>query len=54
MLVGYLLQDIEVVDEELVVGEQDLKFGDFGWDDVSCFSRVHVIKLVLLDDLSHL
>lgn len=54
MLIGYLLQDVEIVDEEFIVGQQDLKFGDFGWDDVSCLGCMHVIELIFLDDLPDL
>lgn len=53
MLVGYLLQDIEVVYEEFVIGQQDLKFGDFRRDDIACFRCMHVVELILLDDLSN-
>lgn len=54
MLVGYFFQDIEIVYEEFVIGKQYLEFRDFGWDDVSRFSCMHVVELVFLNDFSDL
>lgn len=48
VLIGYLLEDIEIIDEELVVGKQDLEFWYFGWNYISGLGRMHMIELIHL------
>lgn len=52
MLVGNKFEDLEVVDEQFVVCEQDLKFGQFRCYDVSSFSCMQMEELVFLDYFS--
>lgn len=52
MLERDLFQDFEVVDKELIVDKQNLKFGYFWWNNITIFGSMKMEKFIILDDFS--